>query len=560
MATCYAGPPQIWQPHGHSERGSEDEIVKCGLPIVVSFVALLLSACGDDSEHRSQPTATPTAAPRTATSTSSPSMPPGLTATATRPAAFTSTVSATATPTVSPSATPTASPTVSSTASPTVTPTASPSPTATASPTATSHTAPEQSSLSFDEQAAVSANGDYPPADPKTVCGADDRRFLAELTQGNPLEYKVPFRLADIKTAPSNVMVNGVATNVSLGGGDFPFDHTFGSDFNMDVVLDSPFTDAAQRNGMVLGDLHVELAEGQFPHDERAPGPPTGQDWEEMSTQARQGLVTRFVPDEGARVLVMGHWVVDCGHLDFQTELHPITFLANARMSGAKTVVDAFYNPYRETQRYNVDAAKALAFDDSARFDPPAAGPFPGMLITSVLRLQNAGPPPYQSIDHLESWAMLEPNRTSPVSWRVCAPAGSSGTRLVVQYHWVTRPGVEVVVTPDEASSCAVVQTTLGSETVAAPTPRVCVTPWDFLNEVAGEEAGIPDLDLQAQLGAFLPAQFKSRLDPAPIVNCYDPLQGPALESPPSGQQIDVRDDLLLPLYGTISVELAGPE
>ena len=422
----------------------------------------------------------------------------------------------------------------------------------------TARTAPAQPVLAFDEQAAVAANGEYPAADPKTVCGADDRRFLAELVQGSPVNYQVPLRLADIKAAPSEVMVSGLAKDISLGGGDFPFDHTFGSDFNMDVVLDPPYTDAAQRRGVVEGDLHVELAEGQLPHEVRPPGPETGQEWEVMSEQSRQGIFTRFVPDAGSRILVMGHWIVDCGHTNFQTELHPITFMANARVIGHKTVVDAFYNPYRETQLYHLDPAEALAFDDPSRFDSPGAGPFPGQLIINVLRIQDLGPAPYQSIDHLESWALLEPNHASPVAWRVCAPAGSTGTRLDVRYHWIARPGVEIQVVPDEASSCAIVHTRLGTATIAPPTPRVCVTPWDFLNEVAGEEAGITDLDLQAQIGAFVQPQFKSRLDPPPILNCYDPLDGPTLESEPTGQQIDVSEGLLMPFYGTISVALAG--
>jgi hypothetical protein len=417
-------------------------------------------------------------------------------------------------------------------------------------------TAPNQPVLAFDDGAATTANGSYPSADPTTVCGASDRRFLAELVQGNPGDYKVPYRLADIKSAGSYVMVSGSAYDISLGNGDFPFDHTFGSDFNMDVVLDPPYTSAAQRFGVVSGDLHVELAEGQFPHDERAPGPPTGEDWEQMSDESRQGMQTRFIPDAGARVLVMGHWIVDCGHLNFQTELHPITFMANARVAGTKTVVDAFYNPYRETQRYHLDPSKALAFDDPTRFMGTGVAPFPLALILTVLRLQDQGPAPYQSIDHVESWAMLEPNQASPVEWRVCAPPGSSGTHLDVRYHWIARPGVQIQVTPDQASRCALVQTAVDAAPVAAPTPRVCVTPWDFLNEVAAEEAGLPSLDLQAQLGAFIPAQYQSRLDPDPIMNCYDPLGGPAPQSPPAAQQIDVRSDVLLPFYGTISVEL----
>lgn len=510
--------------------------MKHSLAICCSLFVCMLAACGDDSDHRPPATSTPTVAAHTPT----PPPPP------------TGTASATLTPSPINTSTPTAPPTSTATTAPTDT--ASATPTITETP----HTAPEQPALVFDEAAAVAANGDYPAAAPKAVCGADDRRFLAELVQGNPLNYRVPLRLADIKPSPSEVMVSGVATNVTLGGGDFPFDHTFGSDFNMDVVVDPPFTNAAQRNGVVEGDLHVELAEGQFPHGEQPPGPATGQEWEVMSMLARQGIVSRFVPDSGARTLVMGHWIVDCGHLNFQTELHPITFMASARAVGQKTVVDAFYNPYRETQRYHLEADKAVAFDDPTRFDTPGAGPFPTQLITNILRLQDLGPPPYQSIDHLESWALLEPNHSVPVAWRVCAPAGSSGTRLDVQYHWITRPGVQIDVTPDETSSCAVVHTDPGTVPIPPPTPRVCVAPWDFLNEVAAEEAGIENLDLQAQLGAFIAPEFHARLDADPILNCYDPLAGPALEAVPSGQRIEVREDLLLPFYGTISVELVG--
>jgi hypothetical protein len=511
--------------------------MKHSYAVMLCSLSLMLAACGGDGGGGAAATATPTALPDTPTAA------PTVTRTATLAPTLVPTVTATRTATLAPTSTPTATATL------TLTPTV----------TQTPHTAPEQPVLAFDDAAAVAANGDFPAAEPKPICGADDRRFLAELAEGSPLAYKVPLRLADIKAAPSEVMVSGLATSVSLGGGDFPFDHTFGSDFNMDVVLDPPYTDAAQGFGVVGGDLHVELAEGQFPHEERPPGPASGQEWEEMSRQSREGIFTRFVPDAGARVLVMGNWIVDCGHTNFQTELHPITFMANARVDGAKTIVDAFYNPYRETQRYHPDPAKALAFDDPSRFTDPTAGPFPAELIISLLRLQDLGPEPYPSIDHLESWAMLEPNRSAPVTWRVCAPAGSTGTRLEVKYHWTTRPGVEIEVMPDEGSSCAVVRTTLGTATTGLPTPRVCVAPWDFLNEVAAEEAGIPDLDLQAQLAGFLAPDFKTRLDPDPILNCYDPLDGPGLESEPTGQRIEVREDLLLPFYGTISVELAGP-
>ncbi|HZR81824.1 MAG TPA: hypothetical protein VFD92_12060 [Candidatus Binatia bacterium] len=414
--------------------------------------------------------------------------------------------------------------------------------------------APEQPLLAFDEGAAVAANGELPGAPPKEVCGADDRRFLAELTMGNPLEYRVPKRLADIKPSPSEVMVAGTATNVVVGAGDFPFDHTFGSDFNMDVALDAPYAAAAQRFGVVGGDLHVELAAGQLPHEAVTPGPASGQEWEQMSRLSREGIDRRFLPEEGERVLVMGHWIVDCGHLNFQTELHPITFMARAREDAGRTVVDAFYNPFRETQLYHPDPAKALAFDDPSRLEDPNTQPFPGAFIASILRIQDAAPEPYRSLDHLESWALLEPDRTSPVEWRACAPAGSTGRDLDVKYQWLVRPGVRIDVVPDDAASCAVVRVTVDDVAIAEPAPRVCVTPWEFLNEVAGEEAGIEDLDLQALISAFVAPPYRSRLDPAPILNCYDALAAPGLAHEPTGRDVEVREDAPFPLYGTMSV------
>ena len=436
---------------------------------------------------------------------------------------------------------------------PTPVPTATPTLALTPTPT----TAPDtvRSLLFFKESASIAANGNYPPAAPKPVCGADDRRFLVELATGNPFNYKVPRRLADIKTAPSEIMVSGTAVDASLGTGDFPFDHTFGSDFNMDVTPDPPYLPAAQGDGLEIGGLHVELSEGQLPHEQAAAGPATGQSWADMSDRARQGIYMRFVPDAGDRVLVMGHWVIDCGHTNFDTELHPITFMASGRAVGTKTVVNAFYNPVRETQLYHPDPAKALAFADPSRLTDPVAAPFPKALITDVLRLQNLGPVGYTSIDHMESWAMLEPNHTSPVDWRVCAPAGSTGGHLDIKYHWITRPGVEIQVVADDATGCAQVHTNLGTATIAPPPARVCVLPWDFLNQEAAAEAGIPGLDLQAKLEPYVAAPFKGGLVPDPILNCYDPMMVPALEDMPAGTQIDVMDGVLLPFYGTVTVE-----
>jgi len=202
----------------------------------------------------------------------------------------------------------------------------------------------DAAALTWDAPAAAAFNGTLPAAEPTTVCGADDRRFLGELLQGNPLEYKVPKRLAEVKPVPSQVVISGTAEEPSLGEGDFPFDHTMGSDFNMNVKLDAPFMGVGQEDGKPVDSVHVELAEGQFPHLPAAAQPAT-MDWTKMSAESREGFQDGFLPRAGDRVLVMGTWIVDCGHIGFQTELHPITFMAVARTEGGATALELRLGP-----------------------------------------------------------------------------------------------------------------------------------------------------------------------------------------------------------------------
>src|SRR3954451_4730874 len=77
------------------------------------------------------------------------------------------------------------------------TPWASSAPGAPAAPAVAAAPAPPQ--LEFDQPQAIAANGPAIDADEERICGSGDgRRFLAEILQGSPLDYKIPFRLADI--------------------------------------------------------------------------------------------------------------------------------------------------------------------------------------------------------------------------------------------------------------------------------------------------------------------------------------------------------------------------
>lgn len=416
--------------------------------------------------------------------------------------------------------------------------------------------------LAFDEAQATSINGPALDADELRVCGADDgRRFLGEFLTGNPLNYKIPYRLADVvadNTAPTSAgghgyLLSGSAASSVVGAGDFPFDHPFGSDFNMDVELDAPYSYLSQSGGeVVTTGQHVELSAGQFPHADVAP--PADDTWESYSIRHRQNIQPGYVPEAGDRVIAMGRWVNDCGHPPFTTELHPLSFMANAHAESDRTVAHAFYAPYRETQLYHPDPEVARDIYDADRVDDPFASGFPGGLIGVILRIQDSGPAPYSSLESMEAYGMIEANQESPADWRVCAPPTSTGDFVGARWDIVARPGTEISVVADHAAGCVVMHTALGEQVTPTPEHRECSLPWPFLNEVAAAEAGSPDLDLQAEIKNFIAPEFQSRVDPAPRMNCYDPVEGPVVSPTPTGQDLTFADDLDLPFYGRIEV------
>jgi LPXTG-motif cell wall-anchored protein len=439
---------------------------------------------------------------------------------------------------------------------------AAPASTASKAATATVKAAPSGVSLSFDEAQAVAANGPIIDADELRVCGDDTgKRFLAELL-GDALNYKIPYRLGDVvdgNAKPSanlgrQMMMSGTVESDVFGTGDFPFDHPAGSDFNMDVGPDPAYADISQLAGVPSGDpMHTELSEGWVPHLPSAQtGPPTGMTWEENSTLARSDVQPGYFPAKGDRVITMGRWVNDCGHPPFQTELHPLSFMAWAHTDVDKTVAQAYYAPYREMQQYNPDQSLANKVNNANRKNNFYTLSFPQGLITSILRLQNLGGLP--PIDHLESWGLLEAVNQSPADWWVCAPTGTTGDTLNVNYDFRARPGVVITSTPDLASGCTRMHVDLSANTVPEPPLRTCVLPWDWLSQVAADEAGVPSLDLKTTIKSYVADQYDYRVDPDPIMDCYDPLKGQPVNPTPTGQNITVDSTISQPFYGLVEV------
>lgn len=406
--------------------------------------------------------------------------------------------------------------------------------------------------VSFVTTAALAANRTIPLPSALQTCGSNTASYLAELLNVFPTDAKVTKHWPDI--VPGRVfMLSGSVIDSSLGTGDLPFDHPFGSDLNFDVDPDAPYA-ALNMFAVDSGETgvpeaqHVELEEGQLPHTADRPTGAAGQPWFDLSEANRGHLIDGFVPRPGDRVALMGHWIIDCGHTDYETEIHPLTFMAVARTEGTATVAWTFYNPYHVTQVYSPDFSVAGHVSDVTRFAAPTVKTFPSYLVDDVLRLVGGAK------DHLGGAVLLEAETVSPAPWRVCAPAGTSGRKLRVQYHYVARPGVRLRFARDNRAGCVTVRATLGPTYVPFEPPlRACSLPWDWLNAQAAGEAGVPDLNIQDKIKSFLPPQFWPLVDNTPDSACGD---GFVASLPgPSGSHRHARDaSQAFPFAAQISV------
>jgi hypothetical protein len=402
---------------------------------------------------------------------------------------------------------------------------------------------------------AEAADGSPPSYTAAGVCGSDTATYLAELANGgNPLQAKVVREWGDIASGGKQILVSGSVAKTHLGPQDNPITHPYGDDLSMDVVLEPQFTQFSRQLGPAEeanGQMHVEIASGLIPHGRRASGASATQTWRQLSDFNLTGFQPGFdKPALGDRILVMGRWIIDCGHPNYGTELHPMAFVAWTHRKGATTVARTYFNPYHDTELYNESASVIGRVDDTGRLAQSRL--FTQYFTTQVVHAISG------TIDHLSAQELVDATHTSPAQWEVCAPAGTSGSRLQVNYDVVTRSGVEVKVTPEPSSACARVTTTLGSGyTPLDARLRQCVLPWNFLTQIAGQAFG-SNVDIRTLIERFVSSpSARAIIDRDPGTTCADALAGPHVDPAPGGQQVRVDDGQPFPFYGVVTVRLS---
>jgi hypothetical protein len=401
--------------------------------------------------------------------------------------------------------------------------------------------------VSFDENATSLANGTIPKADPYFACGSTTEGFGTELLSTSPNLAHVRDEWGDVIPGQQMYEVGTVRNPVVGHGGDLPFTHPFGDDLTFDLKLDQPYAPLSQTvgtaqagadadlNSIAAGSLHTEIPEGLLP-------------------QGTDGSIQPdFVVKDGDRVAAYGPWIVDCGHTDFHTEIHPTNFVAFGQSSGSTTTAQAVYNPYTVTQLFNPKLDLLTDFSNDKRFSDPLTQAFPKYVYGAILRLAGAGPGGVCCADQLQAHMLIDANRTpGSVSWYVCAPQGTSGA-LSYSYKFTVRPGVSISATPDEGLGCVKMTATIGrSYAPMVPDRRDCSLSWDVLTQQASAAVGSP-LDVKAAIEALAPASLISKVEQSPIIDCY---QMPA-DPPPggdSGQKTFVSNSQPFPFYGVVEV------
>lgn len=197
------------------------------------------------------------------------------------------------------------------------------------------------------------------------------------------------------------VGVAGTVVNPNVSPHDLPFTHPFGGDFEFAIVPDPAYEgllatankdpnntnayadswQAAQATGISIpsGLLGLEIDDALVPPEYR--------------------------PAQGDRVAVYGRWIVDAGHPDFHTEIHPPLLMAYARSTdssgnpvapsaSATTFFQVWSRPYQAGQLFTTNGDTGLALRDYASriaktlgdvqaFPPVLAKPFQGVHVVS---------------------------------------------------------------------------------------------------------------------------------------------------------------------------------
>jgi hypothetical protein len=245
------------------------------------------------------------------------------------------------------------------------------------------------------------------------------------------------------------VGLSGTAVSPEISEGDMPFTHPFGFDWEFYVAPDQPYLSLlAPSNAGRPGDDGEFINAVRHARDDLRLSVPKGV----LGVEIDQGLVPEeYRAQDGDRVVVFGRWIVDCGHSDFHSEIHPPLLLVTARPVARgtdpdnprptrglpdSTMAKIVGRPYLVSQEFGDGALRQHLINEAVKVFCPGF-PFAALAGDCSLKVEahpRFMPKPFSGL-HLINFTVRPPSqRHRPTD------------RLIVSFHFTVRHGVVVQV------------------------------------------------------------------------------------------------------------------
>ena len=265
-----------------------------------------------------------------------------------------------------------------------------------------------------------------------------------------------------------------VAYPADLATDDFMFTHPFGNDWEFLCVLDQAYLNLVSAGNINLAPNVLGKTLSDVADDLTALGVPSEPD---IRTAIQLGLLgvesdSGCVPGtfqvefaQGDRVAVFGRWIVDCGHSDFHTEIHPPLLLASASVykqgAGPGLPFGAQYTralftsrPYLVGQTFCTSTDPGQLYNDSGQDD----GHFLGHMGNEATKAASFNPFDtslhYEAHPKIKQFPFQGPHLFSTIVRTT--EAKPPNANLVVSFHFTVRTPCSVEVVRNDDSSVTV--------------------------------------------------------------------------------------------------------
>ncbi|HTX41078.1 MAG TPA: hypothetical protein VMD25_04565 [Acidobacteriaceae bacterium] len=356
------------------------------------------------------------------------------------------------------------------------------------------------------------------------------------------------------------VGVAGFALAAQLSGADLPFTHPFGGDFEFQIVPDAGYANLLAPSNIPPANENTdsEIAEafGQF----RQYGLP---EIGSFAMEVDAGIVPEpYRAVNGDRVAVYGRWIIDAGHDDFHSEIHPPLLLARAQVvnaqgtqvypdAGAMTQVQIWGRPYQTSQKFTDGSSTNLCLQDYLKNIAETTG--------DIVANPQLFPKPLDGV-HLVTFIVRPPVPTPPTG----GPLILGPAHLECSYSFTTNKscGVQVMQSYTDPNAVEVILALNSAAYPTLPAQPSTLVPWT----ISSLESNIPpDLGALTSFLVGVVTDYQNAVHGGKIyVRTINPLPTPnvstnvvpftPLASLPESQ-VNVDDTQPFPIVGWVKVQ-----